>query len=124
MMFWIALVLLVEFHNGMALVKLSRLIDLLAMAPVVAFPGALIGFLVGTITSVLRGLCIPVGALLGALVGAAYAVATNPLDGWLSLSLPVSSMIGTFFGVLWGASCWVVILSIRAFAWDVKQRSH
>lgn len=74
-------------------------LDRMVYAPLVAIPWAVVGCIAGL---VLGGVGDWIGIAitgLGTIGGMCYALATNPFDGRLTLSMPIDSIVGTFAGL-------------------------
>ena len=84
--------------------------------PSLALPWAAMGFLVGGCTAQFRGYWIPATAVIGTIVGFVWCVATSPFDGWLAIMVPLSSLGGTFAGLIVGVPTRAVWGEIRG--WD------
>lgn len=81
----------------------SRLME----TPLVAWPWAAMGMVVGIVGSLLRGYWVPVGAILGTVGGGLFCLATSKMDGWLVLTMPLCCFAGTFVGLIVGVVCGV-----------------
>jgi hypothetical protein len=86
-----------------------------------ALPWAAMGLLVGGCTAQFRGFSIPVAAVVGTAVGFVWCIATSPNDGWLALTVPLSSLTGTFVGLLIGVPTRAVWGDLRG--WDKRNQT-
>ncbi len=81
--------------------------DRVLYAPIVAIPWAVVGFIVGGLTALVKSWAVPLCAALGTMAGSVYVLATEPFDGWLAMTMPVACLGGTLLGMLiggaWGA---------------------
>jgi hypothetical protein len=84
-----------------------------ASAPLVAIPWAVVGAIVGLAGGLLGDRWTPLLAFLGMMVGGGFVVLTAPLDGWLTLTMPVFSLGGTFIGLVLGILVSVVVKACR-----------
>lgn len=87
----------------------DRFVRLLAYAPVVGLPWAVVGLIVGAVNSALPGLWVPVGVVAGIISGGVYSVLDSPFDGWLFLNMLVNCLVGALAGLGFG-----ILLGVRA----------
>jgi len=99
MVWWTGLLVAFTVKDG---IEHSSKASLLVYPPLVAIPWAAIGLLVGATNAMLRGYWVPTVASLGTLGGGVYSIATSPFDGWLSITMPIACISGTFIGLVVG----------------------
>ena len=87
----------------------------LSYTPAVALPWGIVGSVVGVFASWLRSYLTPLLSFSGMVIGGVVAFIMGPRDGWLALTLPVYSFVGTFVGLIVSVvvRCQVQILKNR-----------
>ena len=98
-LWWVGLVIVLECENGIG----SRVASLVAHAPLMAIPWAVVGLVIGAVTLAVRSPWVPVAAALGATGGGVYILATSPLDTWLAMTMPMFCLGGALAGTVAGA---------------------
>lgn len=117
MLWWAGLVIALEPY-----VVTHTVFSLLAGAPLVAIPWAVVGMVAGAVTWAVRGLWVPVASGLGVLGGGVYSLASPPYDGWLALTMPVCCLGGVLLGVAVGATAGIAWRQFVGKGWGGRQR--
>jgi hypothetical protein len=122
MVWWVGFVIacgpsvVTEWDGGQFVERRRSVAEEAIWAPVWALPWAAVGFLVGGFTAQFRGYWIPATAVIGTIVGFVWCVATSPFDGWLAIMVPLSSLGGSFAGLIIGVPTRAIWGEIRG--WD------
>lgn len=121
MLWWAGLAIAFALNDG----RSDAVTDRLLAAPLAALPWAVAGFVVGAVYRLFRGYWVPSLAILGTVAGGVCALATNPFDGWLALTMPISCFAGTFAGLMAGGATQTVwdILRRKGRGWKRGQRT-
>ncbi len=75
---------------------------LVAAAPLVAVPWAVVGALAGAVIGWTGGWLEIVACFLGMFAGIGFLLSTGPIDGWLVLSMPLVAWTGAAGGLVLG----------------------
>jgi hypothetical protein len=108
MLWWAGLMIAFALTDGPYAERPMRVASLLAVAPLVALPWAVVGLIVGAMTLLVQGKWIPAGAAVGAVGGAVFSLVTSYFDGWLALTMPANCFVGAFLGLVVGGVCGVI----------------